>query len=269
MLRYPTESIAGQSREQLDDKFQKPIILVNASPSGDDINVDERAILWIRMHRSPSSTNSEILFEAIRCNEISVVIRYIKCKLSLNVVNGEGMTPLIYACYEGCGRIVEFLLDHGAKADGKKKSPLTYAIIGNSVAPYDIVKLLLDRGAIVDVVDREGKTPLMHACERFNFDIMKLLINHGASITNKDHNGFSPLMYACNGAFKSTLDKWKRYEAFEKVRQCLANHGATFTDADKSKCAKFTIEGWNNIEANDVEVLLARVDRHSRPELKL
>jgi len=83
----------------------------------------------------------------------------------VQATDGDGCTPLHYACWKGHTELAAVLLDSGAEVNVHSNNghwgttPLHAAAHGNRGA---IVELLLARGADADARDMNGKTPLDH-----------------------------------------------------------------------------------------------------------
>ena len=92
-------------------------------------------------------------------------------------------TPLSLAAEGGWSvRVVELLLDAGAKIDaktGSKGTALAWAAEGGKLGA---VRVLLDRGARIDA-RYEGETPLSLACDMGRTKVVELLLERGADPT--------------------------------------------------------------------------------------
>lgn len=117
-----------------------------------------------------------------------------KTKTELDVAEQEKVLAigLALACDKGKHSVIEFLLSQGADPNLSATSrapPLRRAV--KSCAAERVVQLLLDHGAKVDATDNEGKTPLMYAkC----IEIVNLLLDRKANVEAKDHDGNTALM---------------------------------------------------------------------------
>jgi uncharacterized protein len=95
---------------------------------------------------------------------------------------GGAKTPLLYAARDGHLDIVRLLVDHGASlelADGNGVTPLLSAIINASIVRVNrtgtsdhlkVAQLLLDAGADVNAADWYGETPLWAAVDVRNLE---------------------------------------------------------------------------------------------------
>lgn len=101
-------------------------------------------------HDAQATEQLKILSEAMKAEHITEIRRLIQAGADVNVINKNGLTPLMVACGLGYTDIARLLLE--AKADvtikarffGKEYTPLSVAQQWNHP---DIVKLLKDYGA--------------------------------------------------------------------------------------------------------------------------
>lgn len=95
----------------------------------------------------------------------------------INLPNKYGITPLHYACYFGCNKVIDLLLDLGANInsqDNEGNTPLHYAI---NTGNLKTVKKLLVRGANKYIKRIDDKTPYETALDSNNLDAAKVLAN--------------------------------------------------------------------------------------------
>ncbi|KAM0870988.1 hypothetical protein ACQ4PT_039676 [Festuca glaucescens] len=109
------------------------------------------------------------------------VCRYLveQLRVDVNVVDGEGRTPLFWAVISKNVSAAKYLLDHGANQDRANHdgfSPLHEAV---GSGDCKMVKLLLAKGAYVDPVASCG-TPLHLAATQGQDGTMKILLDHNA-----------------------------------------------------------------------------------------
>ena len=137
-----------------------------------------------------------------------------------NVHDGDGRTPLHYACEQGYLPIVELLISSGANISVKDKNGCTpfkvaresghsnIAVYLRSYITVNGDKKLIEaakkgnlqmmtfwiekRCVKPNVHDGDGRTPLHYACMKKNRKIVDYLINQGADINAKDSNGYTP-----------------------------------------------------------------------------
>ncbi|ELU08127.1 hypothetical protein CAPTEDRAFT_125093, partial [Capitella teleta] len=104
-----------------------------------------------------------------------------ECKVNVNHKRKFGyFLPLALASAAGHARIVEDLLDHGAKIDIKVtggKTPLHHAA---AQGYEDILKILLRHKAKIDAADENGNTALMIATKEGKSNCIQTLLANGA-----------------------------------------------------------------------------------------
>lgn len=138
---------------------------------------------------------------------------------SINVqLDDHGRTALHYAAYCGRLKMVNWLINEGAKIDRKdirQQTPLhmifpdidyygvnidmTCYRIGRECREfvrYSIALALVKNGADPNTPDYRGSTPLHHALMQRSFSVMTLLMKHGAELTVFNHKGMTPLHIA-------------------------------------------------------------------------
>lgn len=97
-------------------------------------------------------------------------------------ISTEKLTPLMLACQKGFLPIVKYLIEQGAKVEGRdrfKRTPLIHACMyGNA----HIVSYLLRLGANANVFDSSSNTALHYAIAYGWYFCVRLLIEAGANI---------------------------------------------------------------------------------------
>lgn len=114
---------------------------------------------------------------------------------AFNVVNDEGFSPLILACYRGNNNVAKFLIENNIEINSKSKmgTPLMAAIVkGNN----EIAKLLIENKADINYADENGTTALIYSVQFGNKQILKLLLENSVDKTHKDNKGKTAFEYA-------------------------------------------------------------------------
>jgi ankyrin repeat protein len=112
--------------------------------------------------------------------------------------------------------MVRFLIDRGARIDGRDDDGATYlqtvaAGAGGDAEDEEKARLLIERGANVNIADKDGGTPLLR-CQ--SIEIAQLMIAHGANVNATNKEGMTPLHMA---AFE---------ESRSDLGELLVTHGA-------------------------------------------
>ncbi|MCI6260614.1 MAG: ankyrin repeat domain-containing protein [Pyramidobacter sp.] len=110
----------------------------------------------------------------------------------VNVADGNGMTPLMYAAQFGDSPdVLRFLLSAGANREAKDRrgwTPLAFAAAKNG--SVEMVNALVDAGANIDARARDGATPLLLALRGgANRGAVISLLDSGADREAKDLSG--------------------------------------------------------------------------------
>ncbi|XP_071685442.1 uncharacterized protein [Lolium perenne] len=117
---------------------------------------------------------------------------------NVNCVSNTGVTPMLFAAFEGNVQVMRYLLDHGgdpAMPDEKGSTPLHLAA---EEGHCEAVRLLLSKGVRVDPIDHRA-TPLHLAAAKDHDQVVKVLLGLGADPNRVVHHVFSPLMMAVRG----------------------------------------------------------------------
>lgn len=114
---------------------------------------------------------------------------------SFNVVNDEGYSPLLLACYRGNNAVAKFLIMSGSDINGKSKfgTPLMACIVKTN---NEIAKLLIEKKADLDFADGNGTTALIYATNFKNYELVSALVKAKANVAFKDRKNSSALDYA-------------------------------------------------------------------------
>jgi ankyrin repeat protein len=134
---------------------------------------------------------------AAHWDDVELASLLLKSGANVQAANRYGVAPLVLACANGSGRMVDLLLK--AKADpnttvGDGETVLmTASRTGNATA----VKLLIAAGAKVNAQEGwRGQTPLMWAAAEGHSEAVQALIAAGAEINARSKAGFTPLLFA-------------------------------------------------------------------------
>ena len=109
---------------------------------------------------------------------------------SVDTVDAEKRTPLMWAAFNGHTPVVRYLLEKGATLDAKDENGRTALLYASSGPFAETVELLLEKGAEVNVQgELEGFTALMTAAAEGQLEVVRLLLAHGADPDLKDVDG--------------------------------------------------------------------------------
>ena len=163
--------------------------------------------------------------DAAMAGDVDAVRALLREAVDVNSAQGDGMTALHWAAFNGDTEIAETLLYAGANVKATTRlgayTPLYLASEGGHP---NVVTALLDAGADVDQTAIGGVTALMMAATSGDPEVIELLIAAGAQVdAAEDGRGQTPLIFAA---------------AFNRVDAigALLDAGATIDQIDK----KFT-----------------------------
>lgn len=110
----------------------------------------------------------------------------------LDARDSKGMRPLQYAAKAGNAKMVQYLLDKGAKVscDEDEEPPINLTVFGSSI---EVAELLLDHGADVNSRDDLDTTPLYEAAGKDAMDFVRLFLARGADPNTIDSDNEAPI----------------------------------------------------------------------------
>ena len=127
----------------------------------------------------------------------------------LNIKDGLGRTPLLWAAEEGHYEVVKLLIEKGAELEPKDRwyrTPLLWAV-QNKHGP--MVELLLKKGAMLESRDSHGHTPLLCAAESGYEAVVKLLLEKDADLESKTDSHYrhiwTPLSLAAKNGHEAVV----------------------------------------------------------------
>eukprot|EP00743_Colponemidia_sp_Colp-15_P002581 GILK01002796.1.p1 GENE.GILK01002796.1~~GILK01002796.1.p1 ORF type:complete len:384 (+),score=45.40 GILK01002796.1:64-1215(+) len=160
------------------------------------VNIDQRG-MW---------DNTPLLI-AISYLHKDIAILLINKGATVDIINENGVSPLLQASLEGMTEVVELILKKCTKTDYPSAQVYNRLTDHNSfLTPLaaaaqngfaEIVSLLLSYGAPVDTVNLSGVTALMCACEKGHLNIVTKILETGADVNARDGANISVLHYAC------------------------------------------------------------------------
>ena len=120
-------------------------------------------------------------------------------KYNINIQNKDGYTALMYASkILTFQKIVELLLEKGAKLNLLNNDGDTALIIASDYYHLDIVNILVENGANLDLQNNDGNTALIIASDYYHLDRVNILVENGASLDFQNNTGNTALIYAVN-----------------------------------------------------------------------
>ncbi len=127
-----------------------------------------------------------LLLNAAHDGQTEDVTRAINQGANIEVEDGRGMNPLIWASLRGQIDVIRILISRGANIEAYNFAGWTALIQASAHGHDSIVKLLLESGADVNASTRHEETALHFAAEEGYTAIVELLLEHGADGTLRD-----------------------------------------------------------------------------------
>jgi ankyrin repeat protein len=125
-------------------------------------------------------------------------------KTSLNAININRETPLMYLAVLGETKRAEDLIRRGAMVNRLGWTPLQYAA---STGKVETAKMLIAHKAIIDAPAPDGTTALMMAAHSGNEAMVQLLLNHGAEVTTQNLQKLDAADWALNNKHEALAAK--------------------------------------------------------------
>ena len=136
-------------------------------------------------------------------------------KIDLNLLNGNGESPLMLAALKGELDLVEKMVKKGADVNKTGWTPLHYAASNGHSA---VIRLLLENYAYIDAESPNGSTPLMMASMYGSPESVKLLLGEGADPLLKNQQNMTALQFA---------QRAQRVDSIELLTQAVRSKQAT------------------------------------------
>ncbi|XP_076083201.1 uncharacterized protein LOC143054167 [Mytilus galloprovincialis] len=131
------------------------------------------------------------LYEACVYGDIKTVQSLIQNRADVNMKTDSGEMPLVAACQQGHGFLIQMLLEEGAD--------IYQALVCAVLKDCDrAVKILLHKGGDLNYKSVDGKSLIKLACEYGSIKAIKILSDKGADFTEINVNGRTLIHVACN-----------------------------------------------------------------------
>lgn len=111
----------------------------------------------------------------------------------MNLGDDHGFSPLHWSCKEGHIKLVEMLIQRGARINATNRGDDIPLHLAAAHGHRTIVQMLLQQRADVNFINEHGNTPLHYACFWGYGPIAEDLVNAGALVSLANKDGDTPL----------------------------------------------------------------------------
>jgi len=184
-----------------------------------------------------SPLRADEIHEAVKSGELAKVKALLESNPALvKAKDGDGRTPLHWACRGTSHEIVSYLVGMGsdvAALDNNQVAPLHSLAVRNLVRE---ASLLIAKGADVNVLNYDRQTPLHFAASSNHPDMAGLLLKNKAQLEIKDHWGRTPLVLGA------------RERGGPELIKLLLDSGADANAVDKFGGTALSLAAWRGKE---------------------
>ena len=152
--------------------------------------------------------NNSALHFAARDADSETIKHLINHNISVNKINDDRDTPLMWACFaKGNIENVRTLLAHGADINMTGRENNSALHFAARDADSETIKYLINHNISVNIINDDSDTPLMWACQaKDNIENVRTLLTHGADINLTDKYNISALHFAARNADSETIE---------------------------------------------------------------
>jgi ankyrin repeat protein len=260
------------------DSSASLLLLAELVKVGVDVNVPAT------FGNNPS--NMTALHMASSTNQIELAAALVRHGADVNAQDGDGQTPILRACQDRHGDIVEMLLDNGGDAGISSNAGCTPLIMLAEPMPEEeeedwekgdakndwgkdaqLASTFLSAGVAVDVGDEDGMTALMSAARHAHLELATTLLVEGkANVNAMDGNGETAIFYAIQGV--CCIREEKPFDAMRvdlatasrsmQTIHLLVQHGANVDDDIKNSDGDSSWELAQKLQRPDIMKLMMR-----------
>lgn len=123
-----------------------------------------------------SRIDPELVFEAIRNNDVAAFESYLKQGTDTEARNGSTNTMLLFTCVLGKAHMSSLLVKAGANVNAQGHNKMSPLMMAMSFGMNRLAEELLEKNADIALADRHGNTALDHAKAADNMTGAALLL---------------------------------------------------------------------------------------------
>ena len=143
-------------------------------------------------------------------------------KISNDINNMTGDTPLHAAAKRNCKNVAEILISKGAEVNSRGQFFATPLYWAARFGYEELVKLLISKGAHVNDYSIPGWGPLYWATRENHIEIVKILVENGADVNHQDDlYGDTPLHAAAKNGSIAVIEELIKHGAKVNIRNYL------------------------------------------------
>ncbi|VDI67913.1 Hypothetical predicted protein [Mytilus galloprovincialis] len=169
------------------------------------------------------------LYKACDRGDVETVKTLLLNRANVNMKTNNGELPLIAACQQGHGILIQMLLDKGADINQSLLTAIqrdyertvnillckrgcfgddvnTLMTLACKAGSIKTIRILLEKGADINHVDSNKNIPICIACTKGFFHIVELLIKRGSKLNYRCKDGKTPLYQACELGFQTIAE---------------------------------------------------------------
>lgn len=152
-------------------------------------------------------SKSTPLHIAARFSDAQTLDNFIRQGANVNIKDGEGQTPLIWAAMAGCSECCRLLLGAGADVNAYPSATDKRTAFHHAIWNWhkEVCEMLLEAGADLHALDADNETPLHWAAKHGPVEALEFLLKKGARTNLKDNQGNLPIDVADSDEKKHLL----------------------------------------------------------------
>ena len=146
------------------------------------------------------------------------VAAFLEARVSPEIYNEHGWTPLILAAFSGHDEIITLLIKHRANIQA-------HDLLGNTALHWaadaghaSSARLLIEHHAAIDACNHSGLTPLAQAAIQRHLEVVLLLVDYGANLDLATRDGTTALHRAAADSYTEIVRTLLHYGADRNIK---------------------------------------------------